>query len=120
MFKRHVVIVATEQETGITDLLRCHLREARLQAMGETPRVVILSGQRKPGHIEIHRQQFSPPGQQRTGLAAASRPLDHYATLAPNLLQAHHQVLSRHQSPRPARRHNLGIGKRLVSLCNGG
>ncbi|MNN62101.1 hypothetical protein D3C81_1773780 [compost metagenome] len=85
---RHVLIIATEQNAGIADLLWQHLRQARLQAMAEAARFVVFGSQRQPGHVEIHRQQFPAPGQQSAGLATPGRALDHHATLAPDLLQA--------------------------------
>ncbi|MNV05535.1 hypothetical protein D3C71_958760 [compost metagenome] len=116
MFDSHLVVVTTQQETGIAHPLRHDFSQTGLQATRETFQIVVFGRQRQPGHIEIHGQQLASPSQQRTGLATPGRPLDHHATLPANFLQTRQQVFARHQAPGPARRHNLGIGDGLVSV----
>ncbi|MNJ29117.1 hypothetical protein D3C77_236750 [compost metagenome] len=109
MFQGQLAIVAPQQEPGLAHQRRVDFRQAGLQAMTEAFRVIVIGGQRQPGHIEMQCQQLAPPGQQRAGLAAPGRALDHHAALSASLHQTRKQALAGQQQARPAWRHDLGL-----------
>ncbi|MCY1397123.1 hypothetical protein D9M71_121130 [compost metagenome] len=114
-----LVAVAAEQDAGVAHHAGIHLGEAHQQAVGEARQLVVLGGQRQPGHVEIELQQLAAPGQQGAGLAGPRRPLDHHAALPARLQQARHELLARNQAAGAAWRHHLGVGDGLNEVLAG-
>ncbi|MDT4826579.1 hypothetical protein FQZ97_598940 [compost metagenome] len=119
VFHGQVVVLPADEDGGLAHHRRVHLGEARQQAAGEARQVVVLAGQGEPGDIEVQRQQLAAPGQQRAGLAAAGRTLDHHAALPPRFEQAGDQRIARHQVACPAGRQDFGAGDDLQFAVGG-
>ncbi|MNU73836.1 hypothetical protein D3C71_633240 [compost metagenome] len=113
-FHRFAVDAATFQLGGFAHQRGVDLAETGEQIIDETGQFVVISRQRQPRHIEPQRQQRLAPGNQRRGLAATGRALEHDAALAPGLEHLLLQALAGNQAPGAARRNQFGADDRRL------
>ncbi|MNY34708.1 hypothetical protein D3C86_1690730 [compost metagenome] len=113
VFERQLASTLAEQQGRFPGQCGIDFGNAGQQAIGQPRRLVVLTGQRQPGDVEVDRDQFATPGQQGAGLATPGRPLNCHTALPSRLHQAAHQCRAGHQLARAARGNDLGVRDEL-------